>query len=220
MKTQSNITIILPLIIILLSACNTKINSQFNKYNIALDSIISGYDSKDIDTYTKTQYRIISSNNIYNEIQEDTLLSPQEKENLIDRLSNAALAWHESSGNTFTKIVFTINDNNIMKSIEISYINNHDIDSISILQIHMPEEVKDIQVTLADWKQDSIYNEYHLNTTSLEHGVFISRLGTKAQKELGGRDMIFIYEYIQEIDSCYIAGSIPLRILQKQLNTN
>ena len=77
--------------------------------------------------------------------------------------------------------------------------------------------MKNIQVTLADWEQDSIYNEYYLNIISLEHGSFISRLKNKDQKEFLERDVMLIYEYIQEIDSCYIAASIPLKILQKQL---
>lgn len=220
MKTQSSIIITSLLLIISFNACNTKTSSQFNNYNIALDSIISGYDSKDLDIYTEAQRRIISNINIYDKIQEDTLLAPMERENLIDKLSNASLTWYQVN-HIFTKIIFIPDDNNnIMGSIEISYINHdnvNDTDSITILQIYTPEEMKNIQVTLADWEQDSICNEYYLNIISLEHGSFISQLKNKDQKEFLERDMMFIYEYIQEIDSCYIAASIPLKILQKQL---
>ena len=220
MKTQSSIIITSLLLIISFNACNTKTSSQFNNYNIALDSIISGYDSKDLDIYTEAQRRIIYNINIYDKIQEDTLLAPMERENLIDKLSNASLTWYQVN-HIFTKIIFIPDDNNnIMGSIEISYINHdnvNDTDSITILQIYTPEEMKNIQVTLADWEQDSICNEYYLNIISLEHGSFISQLKNKDQKEFLERDMMFIYEYIQEIDSCYIAASIPLKILQKQL---
>ena len=206
MKTQSNIIITFLLLIIFFNACNTKTSSQFNNYNIALDTIISGYNSKDLDIYTEAQRRIISNINIYDKIQEDTLLSPMEREDLIDKLSNASLTWYQVN-HIFTKIIFTPDDND----------NANDTDSITILQIYTPEEMKNIQVTLADWEQDSICNEYYLNIISLEHGSFISRLKNKDQKEFLERDMMLIYEYIQEIDSCYIAASIPLKILQKQL---
>ena len=69
MKTQSSIIITSLLLIISFNACNTKTSSQFNNYNIALDSIISGYDSKDLDIYTEAQRRIISNINIYDKIQ-------------------------------------------------------------------------------------------------------------------------------------------------------
>lgn len=222
MKTQSNIIITFLFLIIFFNACNTKTSSQFNNYNIALDTVISGYDSKDLDIYTEAQHRIISNINIYDKIQEDTLLSPMERENLIDKLSNASLTWYQVN-HIFTKIIFTPDDNdNIIGSIEVSYINHdhdnvNDTDSITILQIYTPEEMKNIQVTLADWEQDSICNEYYLNIISLEHGSFISRLKNKDQKEFLERDVMLIYEYIQEIDSCYIAASVPLKILQKQL---
>ena len=70
---------------------------------------------------------------------------------------------------------------------------------------------------IREQERKSIYNEYYLNIISLEHGSFISRLKNKDQKEFLERDVMLIYEYIQEIDSCYIAASIPLKILQKQL---
>ena len=206
MKTQSNIIITFLFLIISFNACNTKTSSQFNNYNIALDTIISGYNSKDLDIYTEAQRRIISNINIYDKIQEDSLLSPMEREDLINKLSNASLTWNQVN-HIFTKIIFIPDDND----------NANDTDSITILQIYTPEEMKNIQVTLADWEQDSICNEYYLNIISLEHGSFISRLKNKDQKEFLERDVMLIYEYIQEIDSCYIAASIPLKILQKQL---
>ena len=172
MKTQSHIIITFLFLIISFNACNTKTSSQFNNYNIALDTVISGYDSKDLDIYTEAQHRIISNINIYDKIQEDTLLSPMERENLIDKLSNASLTWYQVN-HIFTKIIFTPDDNdNIIGSIEVSYINHdhdnvNDTDSITILQIYTPEEMKNIQVTLADWEQDSICNEYYLNIISL-----------------------------------------------------
>ena len=43
-------------------------------------------------------------------MQEDTLLSPMERKNLIAKLSNASLTWNQVN-HIFTKIIFIPDDN-------------------------------------------------------------------------------------------------------------
>jgi len=59
-----------------LASCSRKpVNSYLYRYEQVIDSIIAGYDSKDVDIYVEAQYRIHSSFGIVYDIIGDTLLS-------------------------------------------------------------------------------------------------------------------------------------------------
>ena len=69
----------------LASCLNKPDHSPLHEYELVIDSIIEGYDSKDIEVYKNAQYRIAESFILY-DIIEDSLLSSKDKDYLATKL--------------------------------------------------------------------------------------------------------------------------------------
>lgn len=175
------------------------------RYEQVIDSIIAGYDSKDVDIYVEAQYRIASLFGIVYDIIGDTLLSKSDKEYLADKIDQAESTWCESDSGTYTKVTFITGE-------EVEQINvQYRVSDVSVLQVWMP--VENIQLVLANWELDTISNYYHLDVLPQENGCFVSYL--EDQQVLRERNTLFILGYKEGAVSTQVM--IPLRMLHKQL---
>lgn len=213
---KSSLFLLVILTINFVSCLNKSAHSPLHKYEQAIDSIIAGYDSKDIEIYKDAQYRIAESFILY-DIVGDSLLSDKDKDYLATKLDQAESTWFKHDDKTFFKTTCITDEGKVVEQINIQYIGSDETDSIAILQVWMPEEVDNIYLTLANWEIDSIYDEYSSNAIPLEHGYFISRLKHYDQQILLERNTLFINGYTVGNDSPYLRVAIPLNLLHEQL---
>lgn len=141
-----------------LASCSRKpVNSYLYRYEQVIDSIIAGYDSKDVDIYVEAQYRIHSSFGIVYDIIGDTLLSKRDKEYLADKIDQAESTWCESDSGTYSKVTFITGEiDEEVEQVNVQYW----VSDVSILQVWMP--VENIQLVLANWELDTISDYHHL----------------------------------------------------------
>ena len=203
----------------LVGCSNKPIDSQLHKYEQTIDSIIEGYDSKDIEIYKDAQYRIAESFILY-DIVGDSLLSNKDKDYLATKLDQAESTWFKHDDKTFFKTTFITDEGKVVEQINIQYMGSDETDSIAILQVWMPEEVDNIYLTLANWEIDSIYDEYSANAIPLEHGYFICRFKHYDQQMLLERNTLFINGYTAGDNSPYLRVAIPLNLLHEQLSNH
>lgn len=192
-----------------LASCSRKpVNSYLYRYEQVIDSIIAGYDSKDVDIYEEAQYRIASSFGIVYDIIGDTLLSKRDKEYLADKIDQAESTWCESDSGTYSKVTFiTDTTGEVVEQVNVQY----RVSDISILQVWMP--VENIQLILANWELDTISNYHHLDVLPQDNGYFVSYL--EDQQVLRERNTLFILGYREGDVSTKVM--IPLKMLHKQL---
>ena len=200
-----------------LASCSNKpINSYLHRYEQVIDSIIAGYDSKDIEVYKNAQYRIAESFILY-DIIEDSLLSSKDKDYLATKLDQAESTWYKHDNNTFFKTTFITDESKVVEQVNIQYMGSDETDSIAIMKIWVPEEVDSIYLTLANWEIDSVKDIYSSSPMPLERGCFLSRLKPYNQEMLLQRNTLFIDGYTAKDDSLYLHVAIPLKILHEQL---
>lgn len=186
-----------------------------------IDSIIVGYDSKDVDIYVEAQYRIASSFGIVHDIIGDTLLSKSDKEYLADKIEQAESTWRTGGSGMFSKVAFITGETgDVVGQVDILYWDNNEMDSIAVMKIWVPEEVDSIYLTLANWEIDSVKDIYSSSPMPLERGCFISRLKLYNQEMLLQRNTLFIDGYTTKDDSLYLHMAIPLHLLHEQLSNN
>ena len=192
-----------------LASCSRKpVNSYLYRYEQVIDSIIAGYDSKDVDIYVEAQYRIHSSFGIVYDIIGDTLLSKRDKEYLADKIDQAESTWCESDSGTYSKVTFITGE--IDEEVEQENV-QYWVSDVSILQVWMP--VENIQLVLANWELDTISDYHHLEVIPQENGCFVSYL--EDQQVLRERNTLFILGYKEGFVSTQVM--IPLKMLHKQL---
>lgn len=169
-----------------LASCSRKpVNSYLYRYEQVIDSIIAGYDSKDVDIYVEAQYRIHSSFGIVYDIIGDTLLSKRDKEYLADKIDQAESTWCESDSGTYSKVTFITGEiDEEVEQVNVQYW----VSDVSILQVWMP--VENIQLVLANWELDTISDYHHLEVIPQENGCFVSYL--EDQQVLRERNTLFI----------------------------
>ena len=201
--------LLLFILIVGLASCSRKpVNSYLYRYEQVIDSIIAGYDSKDVDIYEEAQYRIASSFGIVYDIIGDTLLSKRDKEYLADKIDQAESTWCESDSGTYSKVTFiTDTTGEVVEQVNVQY----RVSDISILQVWMP--VENIQLILANWELDTISNYHHLDVLPQDNGYFVSYL--EDQQVLRERNTLFILGYREGDVSTKVM--IPLKMLHKQL---
>ena len=102
---KSSLFLLIILTINLASCLNKPDHSPLHEYELVIDSIIEGYDSKDIEVYKNAQYRIAESFILY-DIIEDSLLSSKDKDYLATKLDQAESTWYKHDNNTFFKTTF------------------------------------------------------------------------------------------------------------------
>lgn len=192
-----------------LASCSRKpVNSYLYRYEQVIDSIIAGYDSKDVDIYVEAQYRIHSSFGIVYDIIGDTLLSKRDKEYLADKIDQAESTWCESDSGTYSKVTFITGEiDEEVEQVNVQYW----VSDVSILQVWMP--VENIQLVLANWELDTISDYHHLEVIPQENGCFVSYL--EDQQVLRERNTLFILGYKEGFVSTQVM--IPLKMLHKQL---
>ena len=192
-----------------LASCSRKpVNSYLYRYEQVIDSIIAGYDSKDVDIYVEAQYRIHSSFGIVYDIIGDTLLSKRDKEYLADKIDQAESTWCESDSGTYSKVTFITGEiEEEVEQVNVQYW----VSDVSILQVWMP--VENIQLVLANWELDTISDYHHLEVIPQENGCFVSYL--EDQQVLRERNTLFILGYKEGFVSTQVM--IPLKMLHKQL---
>lgn len=192
-----------------LASCSRKpVNSYLYRYEQVIDSIIAGYDSKDVDIYVEAQYRIHSSFGIVYDIIGDTLLSKRDKEYLADKIDQAESTWCERDSGTYSKVTFiTDTTGEVVEQVNVQY----RVSDVSVLQVWMPEE--NIQLILANWELDTISDYHHLDVLPQENGCFVSYL--EDQQVLRERNTLFILGYKEGAVSTKVM--IPLKMLHKQL---
>ena len=203
-----------------LASCSNKpINSHLHRYERVIDSIITGYDSKDIEVYKNAQHRIAESFILY-DIIKDSLLSSKDKDYLATKLDQAESIWYKHDNNTFFKTTFITDESKVVEQVNIQYMGSDETDSIAIMKIWVPEEVDSIYLTLANWEIDSVKDIYSSSPMPLERGCFISRLKLYNQEMLLQRNTLFIDGYTTKDDSLYLHVAIPLHLLHEQLSNN
>lgn len=214
--------LLLVLLITCLKSCSNKpVNSYLHRYEQVIDSIIAGYDSKDVDIYEEAQYRIASSFGIVHDIIGDTLLSKSDKKYLADKIEQAESTWCANGSGMFSKVTFiTDTTGEVVGQVDILYWDNNEMDSIAVMKIWVPEEVDSIYLTLANWEIDSVKDIYSSSPMPLERGCFISRLKPCNQEMLLQRNTLFIDGYTAKDDSLYLHVAIPLHLLHEQLSNN
>lgn len=192
-----------------LASCSRKpVNSYLYRYEQVIDSIIAGYDSKDVDIYVEAQYRIHSSFGIVYDIIGDTLLSKRDKEYLADKIDQAESTWCESDSGTYSKVTFITGEiDEEVEQVNVQYW----VSDVSILQVWMP--VENIQLVLANWELDTISDYHHLEVIPQKNGCFVSYL--EDQQVLRERNTLFILGYKEGFVSTQVM--IPLKMLHKQL---
>ena len=192
-----------------LASCSRKpVNSYLYRYEQVIDSIIAGYDSKDVDIYVEAQYRIHSSFGIVYDIIGDTLLSKRDKEYLADKIDQAESTWCERDAGTYSKVTFITSEiDEEVEQVNVQYW----VSDVSILQVWMP--VENIQLVLANWELDTISDYHHLEVIPQENGCFVSYL--EDQQVLRERNTLFILGYKEGFVSTQVM--IPLKMLHKQL---
>ena len=192
-----------------LASCSRKpVNSYLYRYEQVIDSIIAGYDSKDVDIYVEAQYRIHSSFGIVYDIIGDTLLSKRDKEYLADKIDQAESTWCESDSGTYSKVTFITGEiDEEVEQVNVQYW----VSDVSILQVWMP--VENFQLVLANWELDTISDYHHLEVIPQENGCFVSYL--EDQQVLRERNTLFILGYKEGFVSTQVM--IPLKMLHKQL---
>lgn len=192
-----------------LASCSRKpVNSYLYRYEQVIDSIIAGYDSKDVDIYVEAQYRIHSSFGIVYDFIGDTLLSKRDKEYLADKIDQAESTWCESDSGTYSKVTFITGEiDEEVEQVNVQYW----VSDVSILQVWMP--VENIQLVLANWELDTISDYHHLEVIPQENGCFVSYL--EDQQVLRERNTLFILGYKEGFVSTQVM--IPLKMLHKQL---
>ena len=196
------------IVVYLISCSNKPVNSYLYRYEQVIDSIIAGYDSKDVDIYVEAQYRIASLFGIVYDIIGDTLLSKSDKEYLADKIDQAESTWCADGSGMFSKVTFiTDTTGEVVEQVNVQYW----VSDVSILQVWMP--VENIQLVLANWELDTISNYHHLEVLPQENGCFVSYL--EDQQVLRERNTLFILGYKEGAVSTQVM--IPLKMLHKQL---
>lgn len=213
---KSSLFLLIILTINLASCLNKPDHSPLHEYELVIDSIIEGYDSKDIEVYKNAQYRIAESFILY-DIIEDSLLSSKDKDYLATKLDQAESTWYKHDNNTFFKTTFITDESKVIRQVNIQYMGSDETDSIAIMKIWVPEEVDSIYLTLANREIDSVKDIYSLSPMPLERGHFLSCLKPHDQEMLLQRNTLFIDGYTAGDDSPYLWVAIPLNFLHEQL---
>ena len=111
-----------------LASCSNKpINSYLHRYEQVIDSIIAGYDSKDIEVYKNAQHRIAESFILY-DIIKDSLLSSKDKDYLATKLDQAESIWYKHDNNTFFKTIFITDESKVVEQVNIQYMGSDETD--------------------------------------------------------------------------------------------
>ncbi|WP_270517122.1 MULTISPECIES: hypothetical protein [Bacteroidales] len=214
------ILLLLALMVSYLESCSNKpVNPRLRHQEQVIDSIIAGYDSKDIEVYKNAQHRIAESFILY-DILKDSLLSSKDKDYLATKLDQAESIWYKHDNNTFFKTTFITDESKVVEQVNIQYMGSDETDSIAVMKIWVPEEVDSIYLTLANWEIDSVKDIYSSSPMPLERGCFLSRLKPYNQEMLLQRNTLFIDGYTAKDDSLYLHVAIPLHLLHEQLSNN
>ena len=145
---KSSLFLLIILTINLASCLNKPEHSPLHEYELVIDSIIAGYDSKDIEVYKNAQHRIAESL-ILCDIVGDSLLSSKDKDYLATKLGQAESIWYKHDNTTFFKTTFITDESKVVEQVNIQYMGSDETDSIAIMKIWVPEEVDSIYLTLA-----------------------------------------------------------------------
>lgn len=213
---KSSLFLLIILTINLASCLNKPDHLPLHEYELVIDSIIEGYDSKDIEVYKNAQHRIAESL-ILCDIVGDSLLSSKDKDYLATKLGQAESIWYKHDNTTFFKTTFITDESKVVEQVNIQYMGSDETDSIAIMKIWVPEEVDSIYLTLANWEIDSVKDIYSSSPMPLEGGCFLCRLKPHDQEMLLRRNTLFIDGYTAENDSPYLWVAIPLNFLHEQL---
>ena len=111
---KSSLFLLVILTINLASCLNKPEHSPLHEYELVIDSIIAGYDSKDIEVYKNAQHRIAESFILY-DIVGDSLLSSKDKDYLATKLGQAESIWYKHDNTTFFKTTFITDEGKVME---------------------------------------------------------------------------------------------------------
>lgn len=198
-------------------------NERVAFYEKLINTVISGCDSKDFDTYDKAKYNIAAflSTDFYTAIAKDSLISEEDRSRLLGKIINAKNTWFRQQEGTYLLIFYRpLHEGVIDIPLLIGYHKLEDGNVVLFIESSLIELVESVNLIAMNWYGKDI-NPYYLDipwvdAPDLKYNGFNIKLTTEMQEEIFSRTHFFV-NLMQAKDELFNTVLLQTRNLKEMI---
>ena len=193
-------------------------NERVVYYENMINEVISGYDSKDFDTYDKAQYNITSflSTSTYWEIMMDSLVSENEKLRLLNKIENAYNTWFCEEKGKYILVYYRALDEGVIDApVVLTYITHENGSATLYVGSEYMSFIKNVHAIAFEWKNvGEPENTYIIRLSRVDEKYFKVELTPDTQRDFFSRTHFCVYltgESADEVFNSLLRMTKPLK---------
>lgn len=196
-------------------------NERVAYYEKMINEVISGYDSKDFDTYDKAQYNITSflSTSTYWEIMMDSLVPENEKLRLLNKIENAYNTWFCEEKGKYILVYYRALDEGVIDApVVLNYITHENGSATLYVGSKYMSFIKNVHAIAFEWKNvGEPENTYIIRLSRVDEKYFKVELTPDIQRDFFSRTHFCVYLTGESADEVFNSLLRKTQALKEQI---
>lgn len=196
-------------------------NERVVYYENMINEVISGYDSKDFDTYDKAQYNITSflSTSTYWEIMMDSLVPENEKLRLLNKIENAYNTWFCEEKGKYILVYYRALDEGVIDApVVLTYITHENGNATLYVGSEYMSFIKNVHAIAFEWKDvGEPENTYIIRLSRVDEKYFKVELTPDIQRDFFSRTLFCVYLTGESADEVFNSLLRKTQALKEQI---
>lgn len=196
-------------------------NERVVYYENMINEVISGYDSKDFDTYDKAQYNITSflSTSTYWEIMIDSLVPENEKLRLLNKIENAYNTWFCEEKGKYILVYYRALDEGVIDApVVLTYITHENGNATLYVGSEYMSFIKNVHAIAFEWKDvGEPENTYIIRLSRVDEKYFKVELTPDIQRDFFSRTHFCVYLTGESADEVFNSLLRKTQALKEQI---
>lgn len=196
-------------------------NKRVVYYEKMINEVISGYDSKDFDTYDKAQYNIASflSTSTYWGIMMDSLVPENEKLRLLNKIENAYNTWFCEEKGKYILVYYRALDEGVIDApVVLTYITHENGSATLYVGSEYMSFIKNVHAIAFEWKDvGEPENTYIIRLSRVDEKYFKVELTPDIQRDFFSRTHFCVYLTGESADEVFNSLLRKTQALKEQI---